>query len=68
MTLTKPLFTLSSRRSVLGSALIAGLAGSFARVQPAVAATSAAVDTPTRYIAVGGRTLAYRSIGSGRPL
>lgn len=68
MTLTKPLFTLSSRRSVLGSALIAGLAGSFARVQPAVAATSAAVDTPTRYIAVGGRTLAYRSIGSGRPM
>lgn len=31
-------------------------------------AKPAAADAPTRYVEVGGRTLAYRDVGEGRPL
>lgn len=70
MTLSKALLTTGSRRGVLGSVLVAGLAGSLSvGAKPALAAVSgAAVDAPTRYVAVGDRNLAYRSIGSGRPM
>ncbi|ADG10536.1 alpha/beta hydrolase [Caulobacter segnis] len=70
MTLSKALLTIGSRRGVLGSALAGGLATSlFADVKPTLAdATGAAVHAPTRYVAVGDRKLAYRSIGSGRPI
>jgi len=29
---------------------------------------TSAIDTPNRFVEIGGRTLAYRSIGQGRPL
>lgn len=55
----------TGRRGLLGSALITALAAGLAG--PARAATSA-VNAPTQYIEVGGRKLAYRSVGSGQPI
>ncbi len=53
----------TARRGLLGSALITALA----LAAPARAATGA-VNATTQYIDVGGRKLAYRSVGSGQPL
>lgn len=54
-----------ARRGALGALLAAGLAPAVAK---AAAPTGAAVNAPTRYVETGGRRLAYRSIGSGRPM
>ncbi|WP_454717263.1 alpha/beta fold hydrolase [Caulobacter segnis] len=55
----------TGRRGLLGSALIGVLAAGLA--SPARAATRA-VDAPTQHIDVGGRKLAYRSVGTGQPM
>lgn len=55
----------TARRGLLGSALITALAAGL----PSVArAASGAVNAPTQYVDVGGRKLAYRSVGSGQPM
>lgn len=64
--------TLIARRSALGALLGGGLAvtvqpGS-ARAAATATATAGAVNAPTRYVEAGGRRLAYRTIGEGRPL
>lgn len=53
-----------SRRGVLLGAMALGLA-SGAHAAPA---GRGAVAAPTRYVEVGGRRLAYRSVGAGRPI
>jgi pimeloyl-ACP methyl ester carboxylesterase len=70
MPLPDPLSTTGSRRGVLGSAAIASLALLTARPASAapVAPNGAATTAPTRYADVGGRRIAYRSIGTGRPM
>jgi pimeloyl-ACP methyl ester carboxylesterase len=70
MALSKALFTAASRRGVLGSVLVAGLSGAFSveSKPPPALASGPSVDAPNRYVAVGDRKLAYRSIGSGRPM
>lgn len=52
-----------ARRGLLGAALAVGLVPA-ARA----AANSLSVDAPTRYVTTGGRRLAYRSVGAGRPI
>lgn len=60
--------TLLARRGMLGALLGGGLAASLAPSAARAASADKAVNAPTRYVETGGRRLAYRSIGTGRPL
>lgn len=72
MPLDNPPPSSGSRRDVLGSAVVAGLAAALPiGLLPARASEGqggSSVNAPTRYAEVGGRRLAYRSVGSGRPI
>jgi pimeloyl-ACP methyl ester carboxylesterase len=72
MTLQKLLLTRGSRRGFLASMLVgAPVAAVSTGVEPTVAHASgrdSAVTAKTQYVTAGARRLAYRSVGTGRPM
>jgi len=54
-----------ARRGLLGAVVAGGLAAGLAQ---AAQAKSLSVDAPTKFAASGGRRLAYRTVGTGRPM